>query len=106
MADETFLTPLIDRDLISAPIRANAQMGMPMGMGGFYNPYMNTNLLGGVTMMPNLSYDVYGAARQARRENLNGLKNIAIGVGGFLGACIAGTKLNKLFKSIGKLFKK
>ncbi|MBR6098819.1 hypothetical protein IKP85_03660 [bacterium] len=103
MADESFLTPLMNRDLIGPSNVLGSQMGM--GMGGGFNPYMHTNLLGGVSMAPSLSYDVYGSARRSRFSNWIGLKNIGLGVGGFIAACVAGTKFHKLFKSIGKVFK-
>lgn len=103
MAEESFLTPLINRDLISANNVLGPVGGM--GLGGGYNPYMGTNLLGGVTMAPSLSYDVYGSVRRGNMKNWGALKNIGIGLGGFVAACVAGTKFHKLFKSIGKVFK-
>lgn len=103
MAEETFLTPLINRDLIGP---ANTPMGQSLGLGmGGYNPYMHTNYLGGITMTGPLAYDVYGGVQRSQYKNLNGLKNAGIAIGGFIAACVAGSKLNKLFKAIGKVFK-
>ena len=103
MADETFLTSPMHRDLIGP---ANSAMGRALSMTGGFNPYAHTNLLGGVSMTPGLTYDVYGSVKSAKYKNLNSIKNIGLGVGGFIAACIAGSKFHKLFKSIGKVFKK
>lgn len=103
MADETFLTSPMHRDLIGP---ANSPMGRALSMTGSLNPYMHTNLLGGVSMAPGLSYDVYGSVKRGSYNNLKSLKNIGLGLGGFVAACVAGTKFHKLFKSIGKVFSK
>ena len=103
MADETFMTPLINRDLISAQNVMGSPMGM--GMGGGFNPYMHTNLLGGVSMAPSLTYDVYGSVKRGNRSTLNAIKNFGLGIGGFVAACFVGSKFHKLFKSISKVFK-
>lgn len=104
MADETFLTPTINRDLIGPN---NSPMGRALGnLVMPANPYRYTNLLGGVTMAPALNADVYGAVRRGQQRNLRNFAQVAAGIGGGIAALFAGSKFHKLFKSIGKLFKK
>lgn len=104
MADETFLTPAMHRDLIGPK---NSPMGMALGaMTAPANPYRYTNLLGGVTMAPALSSDVYGMVKRGQQRNIKNMGQVAMAVGGSIAAIFAGSKFHKLFKSIGKVFKK
>lgn len=106
MAQETFLTPLINRDLISPQ---NTPIGAALSSAALTapaNPYRYTNLLGGVTMTQPLSYDVYGAVKRSQQKNLKNFAQVAAGIGGGIATLFVGSKFRKLFKSIGKMFKK
>lgn len=104
MASETFLTPLIDRDLIGPN---NTPMGAALNsMTAPANPYRYTNLLGGVTMSQPLAYDAYGVARNMKARNLNLLTKTLGIAGAGIATLFVGSKFGKLFKSIGKVFSK
>ena len=102
--DELFASTILNQPLNGA---ATSPMGDAMGLGmpGLYNPYMNTNYLGGVTMTPGLACDVYGSVARERQKNSNGLKKTLLGIGGIILTAFTFGKFRKLSKSLGKLFK-
>ena len=68
---ESMFTSVLDRDLICQSRPTHMGIGMPgysMGMG-MCNPYMNTSFLGGVSMAPPLTSDVYGSVQRAKFKN-------------------------------------
>ncbi len=95
-------TSLMDQNLIGA---SNSMMGASLGLG-MPNPYYNTSFLGGVTMAPRLTNDVYMSVNRERYRNHKGLKNTLIGIGSVLVGTFVLGKFHKLGKSISKLFKK
>lgn len=104
--DNLYLTPGLSTDLIGP---GTSPMGMALGINNPYmNPAYNTNFLGGITMQGALPCDTYSGAsikcREAKNRDL--FKKVAIGsILGIGGLFVLG-KFGKLFKDIGKVFKK
>ena len=104
--DNLYLNPGLSADLIGP---GTTPTGMAMGIN---NPYMNyaynTNFLGGITMQGALPCDVYSGAsikcREAKNRTL--LKNVVIGSLLGVGGLFVMGKFGKLFRAIGKVFKK
>ena len=101
---ETMFTPLFDRDLICQSGPSSFGCGMPgrFGMGMYSNPYMNTSFLGGVTMAPALTSDVYGSVQRAKFKNWQNMKTVGLGILTAGATLFAGSKFSKLFKAIGR----
>ena len=105
--DNLYLTPGLSTDLIGP---STSPMGMALGLN---NPYMmncgyNTNFLGGVAMQAPLTRDMYtGASVKCKTaKNLCWVKNLLLGSALALGGTVILGKFSKLFKQIGKVFKK
>ncbi len=102
MADSMF-SSVLDRDLICQSRPMSMGLGMPGGFGmGMCNPYMNTSFLGGITMAPALTSDVYGCAKRGKFKNYKDITTALLGMTAFFGTLFIGSKFSKLFKAIGK----
>ena len=102
--DELFASSIMNQPLNGA---STSPMGVAMGLGmpGLYNPYMNTNYLGGITMAPGLACDVYGSVAREKEKNMSALKKTLLGIGGILLTAFTFGKFRKLGKALHKMFK-
>lgn len=102
---DTMFTPVLDKDLICGSSRYSGSFG-PLGLGGMcVNPYANTSFLGGISMPPALTSDVYGSVQRMKIRNAANITTVLTGLGVAALTLFAGSKISKLFKNFGKLKK-
>ena len=95
MFDSFFSTSSCNEVMPACNMRPN----ILYGSSAVDNPY-NTHFLGGTTMMPRLTQDVYTGVKTEEYKNHKGLKNIAIGTG----ILIVGSMIFGKFRKLGKGF--
>ncbi len=100
MFESFFSTPVRSDIMPTSSIPTSAIPSMMYG-----SMYGNTNFLGGTTMAPCLTRDVYCGVKTEEFKNHIGLKNTLMGTGILLVGSVILGKFTKLGKGLAGLFK-